>query len=677
MKIPKFLLGAAALFWGWQTGHWLFAGAIALILEASRWLNLRWDLSAKDFKRVANLCLILVIVLIIYLLLTSTSMYFIYDFIQLLPLVFLPLLMAQAYSVSERVDMRTLLLMFDKTIEQEDPSKFKIDFSYLYFILCFMSASTINPGNHLENLSFYGAMFILAALALWSLRSPRYSPRVWLSLMLVAGTVGFVSYLGLYQLHVTLENMIVNWYYDNYYQGEVDPFKKETNIGEFGPLKQSNDISFRVASETPLKNRLLIREAIYNQYKSSRWFAYNDGLTWLKPDNNQTSWTLAPQPDSTTTITIFSKLHGGRGLLKLPNGTVKISHLPVTYLEQNQYGTVRVEGKNRPIAYQVKFNRDLSLDSLPTEEDLYIGESEKATIEKIIAELDTQGKSEAEILQIVDRFIQKNFTYSLNLTSPENYLTPLSSFLLKSRSGHCEYFATATALILRSLGIPARYAVGYSVHEFSQLEHQYIVRSRHAHAWTLAYVDGKWQAFDTTPANWTSFEDAQISQLAIVGDLWSFLTFKLSRWFQIVMANNYLKYGGLIGLVSIVIILRKVSPQKLVRRLSKQSILRKRRKSNEKKSLTPMSDFDLIEKALQDIGFMRTPSEPLKNWIHRLEIEQRSQLIAELMPIVELHYRDRFDPQGIDSAERKQLKNLMKSWLERLEQYKNTKNTTS
>jgi transglutaminase-like putative cysteine protease len=45
--------------------------------------------------------------------------------------------------------------------------------------------------------------------------------------------------------------------------------------------------------------------------------------------------------------------------------------------------------------------------------------------------------------------------------------TPLARFLLRTRSGHCEYFATATVLLLRQLGIPARYAVGYAVHEAS------------------------------------------------------------------------------------------------------------------------------------------------------------------------------------------------------------------
>ena len=82
--------------------------------------------------------------------------------------------------------------------------------------------------------------------------------------------------------------------------------------------------------------------------------------------------------------------------------------------------------------------------------------------------------------------------------------TPLSRFLLRTRSGHCEYFATATVLLLRQLGIPARYAVGYAVHEASG--RQYVVRQRDAHAWCLVWnpTSETWQDFDTTPASWVA-----------------------------------------------------------------------------------------------------------------------------------------------------------------------------
>ncbi len=135
MKIPVLLLGAAVLFWGWQTDSLIFAIAIAVILEASRWLTLRWYLSAQHFRLVANLCLIMVVFLMIYLLVTAPSIYFIYNFVKLLPLVFVPIIAAQAYSVSQRVDLITMFIMSNQTIDQEELSKFNLDLSYFYFFL--------------------------------------------------------------------------------------------------------------------------------------------------------------------------------------------------------------------------------------------------------------------------------------------------------------------------------------------------------------------------------------------------------------------------------------------------------------------------------------------------------------------------------------------------------------
>src|SRR5207253_2703424 len=73
--------------------------------------------------------------------------------------------------------------------------------------------------------------------------------------------------------------------------------------------------------------------------------------------------------------------------------------------------------------------------------------------------------------------------------------------------GHCEYFATATVLLLRQAGVPARYVVGYSAQEFSTLEGAFIVRNRHAHAWAQALVAGRWVVVDTTPSNWAEQEE--------------------------------------------------------------------------------------------------------------------------------------------------------------------------
>ena len=124
-----------------------------------------------------------------------------------------------------------------------------------------------------------------------------------------------------------------------------------------------------------------------------------------------------------------------------------------------------------------------------------------------------------------------NFTYSiwqgLDKKATTN-ATPLTRFLLTSRSGHCEYFATATVLVLRRLGIPARYAVGYAVHEASGSG--YVVRERDAHAWCLAWNGKTWEDFDTTPASWEAVEARRTSFMQWFSDLRSWIGFQFEKF---------------------------------------------------------------------------------------------------------------------------------------------------
>jgi hypothetical protein len=78
---------------------------------------------------------------------------------------------------------------------------------------------------------------------------------------------------------------------------------------------------------------------------------------------------------------------------------------------------------------------------------------------------------------------------------------PVSRFLLSDRAAHCEYFASSAVLLLRYLGVPARYVIGYYAHERDSGE-QIVVRQRDAHAWAEAWIDGKgWITVDATPGD--------------------------------------------------------------------------------------------------------------------------------------------------------------------------------
>jgi protein-glutamine gamma-glutamyltransferase len=657
MKIPPFFLGTAVIFWGWQTGLWILAIPMAIILEASRWVNSRWDFSQEDFLRIANLSVMILLSLFIYLLINNRSFYLIYTLLQWLPIAGFPLIAAQIYSVNGGINVKTLFLLFDDAKTGETINRYSINLTYPYFFACIIAASNANT----QNIWFYLVIFIITAIALSSVRSKRYSLIIWLCLMLTAGSGGFLGQMALQQLNKQLENQVVSWLSNNAGQ-EVDATKKQTSMGEVGALKQSNDIIFRVNSETKINSSLLLRQATYNKYQSSIWIAVKPDFIKIKPHSNGTTWELGHKADNSSMMTISGNFNQGKSLLRLPQGTFKIDNLPVSQMEKNKYGTIKVKGKINDFAYQVNYNNNLSFDTPPTIDDVNIPLQEENAVNKIVSKLKLQDKSPSQILKILERFFQTDFTYSLQLTEKNKQLTPVSSFLLQNRSGHCEYFAAATTLILRSVGIPARYTVGYSVHEFSNLEKQYIVRNRHAHAWTLVYINGKWQDFDTTPADWIEIENGTVSFLSSITDFFSFLGFHLSGCLRTIFGNNILKYGLWLILPFIFLRTWLSGKNSKVQRLSTQKLLRK--ETPQKKVNHRSSEFYLIEKALNDLGLVRHPAESFKNWMYRLKEELPTpDLIDGLTSIIELHYRERFDPQGINETERQKLKSAVQLWL--------------
>ena len=105
----------------------------------------------------------------------------------------------------------------------------------------------------------------------------------------------------------------------------------------------------------------------------------------------------------------------------------------------------------------------------------------------------------AAIATAASEWLQSNRRYEL----PGNpgFANNLGEFLLGTAAGHCEYFATTLALLLRTQGVPCRLVGGYLVHETSNDGKAMIARGRDAHAWVEVLAeDGSWHTYDATPA---------------------------------------------------------------------------------------------------------------------------------------------------------------------------------
>jgi len=93
----------------------------------------------------------------------------------------------------------------------------------------------------------------------------------------------------------------------------------------------------------------------------------------------------------------------------------------------------------------------------------------------------------------------QNFQYSLEIENPKG-IDPVLNFLRDEKRGHCEFFATAGALLCRALNIPSRIAYGWSGGKWYEGPGYLMFRASEAHAWTEIYLEGVgWVVFDTTP----------------------------------------------------------------------------------------------------------------------------------------------------------------------------------
>jgi transglutaminase-like putative cysteine protease len=99
----------------------------------------------------------------------------------------------------------------------------------------------------------------------------------------------------------------------------------------------------------------------------------------------------------------------------------------------------------------------------------------------------------------IESYLRTRYAYTLNLTGKPGQ-DPLAHFLFETRAGHCEYFASAMAVMVRTLGIPSREVNGFLPGQYNDLGGDYIVRASDAHSWVEVYFPGNgWQVFDPTP----------------------------------------------------------------------------------------------------------------------------------------------------------------------------------
>jgi protein-glutamine gamma-glutamyltransferase len=148
-------------------------------------------------------------------------------------------------------------------------------------------------------------------------------------------------------------------------------------------------------------------------------------------------------------------------------------------------------------------------------------------IKKLAEDVTAHSASDYDKAAEIRRYLITHYAYTLNLTAPTGRdADPLAYFLFVRRAGHCEYFATAMTVMLRSIGIPARYVTGFLPGEYNDVGGDYIIRGSDAHAWVEVYFPGyDWVTFDPTPPS----NEAR-SFLSRFGLYWDWFQLTWNEW---------------------------------------------------------------------------------------------------------------------------------------------------
>lgn len=158
-----------------------------------------------------------------------------------------------------------------------------------------------------------------------------------------------------------------------------------------------------------------------------------------------------------------------------------------------------------------------------------------ATAQLVVGETATTDREKAERLLTYLRD-SGEFRYSLSGDVIDPRLDPIEDFLLNRKSGHCEFFASALALMLRAEGVPSRVVNGYKGGETNGVIGRYEVQQRHAHSWVEAYIDDRWITLDPSPS---SEREAVVAENAAQLPLWNaLLTSSSTVWRDYVVQLN-------------------------------------------------------------------------------------------------------------------------------------------
>lgn len=281
----------------------------------------------------------------------------------------------------------------------------------------------------------------------------------------------------------------------------------EIELGDFGVIKRSRDVVMRVVASQQGRTPERWRGAAYDTYRGGRWLQTLKGMA-LVPRQGQRFLLHSPSTAARFESEVFLEPLD-TDVIFLPPAALELS-AAAAYLFVDPYLTIRTGRSARAgRRYTVRWQSDAesTAPSITGVEPLEEWRRRRflqlpplsAEFHRLADRVVPSAGTIQERAAAVERYLRERYAYSLR-TPAERREDPIEDFLFDARAGHCEYFATAMVLMLRSHGITSRLVTGFLRGEPNEVGDFEVVRKLDAHAWVEVFDEQRgWMVFDPTP----------------------------------------------------------------------------------------------------------------------------------------------------------------------------------
>jgi hypothetical protein len=327
-------------------------------------------------------------------------------------------------------------------------------------------------------------------------------------------------------------------------------FSDSVNLGEIGRIQQNEQVVMRVRLEKSDSNLNYIRwrGVALDKFDKKNW-----QKTKFEPkeilQKDETGFFRIPLTSTRSNLvvqTVYLEPLDSPILFSLSRPSVIQANFSILFKDSDGSLTFPSRNNFERLSYKV-----LSDTSLPSQRDLrsdnslygkdaerylQLPENMDPRIARLAADLTKSANNRLDKAKTIEQYLQTQFGYTLELKSGGE--EPLADFLFNIREGHCEYFATAMAVMLRTQGIATRVVNGFQAGEYNETADVYVVKQRNAHSWVEVYFpkENAWVPFDPTPAAGQNLESNASS--GIIGTFNNYIEALETFWIQYFVAYD-------------------------------------------------------------------------------------------------------------------------------------------